>query len=161
MEEMETSGLGLSSPWEIHLKKVRELLRGDGAVTSVTYDEDGHEIRVFVNGNDKAEALQHVFDDHLDFGNVKVDVTFIPSNDEPDEAEYFRRAFEGNQLFCGILRATTPQGYEQDFAVFEPAVVQYFSDDLGSAFGLATTTVEQLAKDLLVCGDVRICSEPL
>lgn len=151
----------MSPPWEIHARMIRELLRDDRAVDSVTYDDESKVIRVMVNGNDKADSLQRRLVSHLEFGNVKVDVQVIPANDEPDEAEDYRRAFEGNPLFAGVVGGTTPQGVEEDFALFAPTVIQFYSDDISSPFGLTTMTAEQLAERVLVQGDVRICSDTL
>ena len=151
----------LLSPWEIHARKIGALFAYDRAVECVTYDEDDHAIKVFVNGDDKAAAIQSLLVDHLDFGNVSVDVRVIPSNEEPDEVELFSRAFEGNELFSCMLQMTTPHGVDENFAVFEPVAVQYYSDDVGSAFGVTTVTPEQLAKDVLVGGSVKICSDTL
>jgi hypothetical protein len=148
----------LSPPWEIHTRKVRELFREDEAVDAVVYDPDEQTIKVFVQGNDKAESLQRIIRDRLAFGNVNVTVTVIPSNKEPDETEDYRRAFESNPLFTGVLRGETPSGDEVGFAVFEPEVAQFFSDDISSPFGLTTMTVEQLAKDVLVQREIRVCS---
>ena len=160
MQESGTN-VGILSPWEIHARKIEALLSYDRAVDGVAYDDETHEIKVFVNGDDKAAAIQSLLVDHLDFGNVSVDVRVIPSNVEPDEAELFSRAFEGNELFSCMLQMTTPHGVEENFAVFEPVAVQYYSDDIGSAFGVTTVTPEQLAKDVLVQGTVRICSDTL
>ena len=43
--------------------------------------------------------------------------------------------------------------------MFAPECAQWFADDLGNPLGLQTKTYEQIARDVLVAGEVRITSD--
>lgn len=151
----------LSAPWEIYVKKLRKLLELDRRVEFVRYVEERHAIEVGVVGDEKAKAMEATFVPHVEFGNVAVDIVFVPSNGEQTEADLLQTAFESNKAFHEVCRGKTPHGVEADFALFAPDVVQVFADDLTSPFGLQTYTYEQLARELLVQNEVRISSDAL
>ncbi len=159
------SEFGKSAPWITHFKRLDALFGGDPDVT-VDYGDgtDGSPlVTIRVKGNDKAEAIDRIVRSDVEFGNVTVRVSVVPSNDDDISlSESVRRAFQGNEAFVDVVTMRTPQGFETAYAVFEPEVVQYFDDDTSSLFGIATETYEQIAKEVLDLGtEAFICSDTI
>jgi hypothetical protein len=159
------SEFGKSAPWVTHFNRLEALFGGDPDV-DVDYGDglDGNPlVTLRVKGNDKADAIERIVRSDVEFGNVTVHVSVVPSNDDDISlAELIRRAFQGNEAFVDVVTARTPQGYETSYAVFEPEVVQYYDDDTSSLFGVATETYEQIAKEVLDLGaEAFICSDTI
>lgn len=153
-----------SAPCYEHYHKLDSLFAYDDAVRVREYDDETNTIKIFVRGADKAAALEKIVRHEVEFGNSVVNVVIVPDNDdEPTIEETLHSAFNGNPLFTGTTVAEL-YGGTATYAVFEPTVLQYWSDNIGSCFGYETKTVEDVARDVLdvdtfICTDVRELSE--
>lgn len=138
---------GISSPWVIYANKLAALFDKDDEV-AVDFDNEEKKVTVYVDNTVKADAIGQILPTEVQFGNVTVTIVVVPANSDVSEQQLFRQAFESNPVFSGVLVGTTPMGGEVAFALFEPEVVQFFSDDIQSPYGLTTTTYESLARDV-------------
>ncbi len=150
--------LKLSSPWDVHAKKVWALFQHDGEV-DVDYDGDGPKVTVRVSNAVKAEALASLLPTEQTFGNVTLRIEVVPANIDGTDEQVFRWAFDGNPVLSAMDTESLPDGSPITFALFEPEVAQIFADDLGNPYGIQTYTYEQLAADVLDAGNVLITSD--
>lgn len=162
---MEARKLDASAPWYEHCHKLAALFEHDEDVTIGEYDEDTMTIKVYVRGKDKAEALGRIIAPEVNFdGKNVLKVVVVPDNDgEPSLEDTLCYAFNGNPLYAGTATVEL-YGGTATYAVFEPAVIQYWNDNIGSCFGFKTETVEDVAREVLnvdafICTDVRDASE--
>lgn len=144
--------LKLSSPWEIFYKELHAMFKEDPCV-HVVFDEENYEIKLYVNGAAKAEALSQLLVAHKAFGNVTVNVAVIPSNDIPftnarPAYKLYQMAFEGNRALSYVRTVSGIFANDLCYVVFRNKVVQYFNDDLGDANGLCSTLYQEIAKDV-------------
>lgn len=144
--------LKLSSPWEIFYKEIQAMFSEDPCV-HVVFDEDNYEVRLYVDGTAKADALSQILTSGKVFGNVSVNVTVIPSNNTTASGVYpvaklYQAAFEGNRALSYIRVVDGIFTNDLCYVVFKNKVVQYFNDDLGDANGLCSTLHQELAKDI-------------
>lgn len=172
--------VNLSSPWVEYYRKLQELFRLDHEV-NVVLDANEFEISVYVDNQSKADALTDILLPEVEFGNVKLKITVIPSNNVRDgnvnyfkrrplatgdlpvtKFEKYRRAFDlQNKAVGEVVPAVGIGGVEVIFVVFEPVVAQYYNDDIGDLFGLRTTVYEDLARDVCVGeAGVFFCTVP-
>lgn len=138
----------LSSPWTIFYRQVEALFIEDPAVT-VIFDEEAVELKIYVEGATKAEAIEALLPSEKVFGNVTVKISVIPSNvGNMDRISLIQKAFEGNPALKEIISGelfTTPIHY----VVFEKEVVQFFVDNLSDAHGVYSTLYQDLAKEII------------
>ena len=149
---------GIASPWAVYAGRVAALFAGDKDV-KVTYDNDEPKVTLFVDGEDKADAILGLLPGSMQFGNVTLDVCVVPSNREPSEADLYRVAFAGNPVFMGVAEGYGPAG-DIAYALFAPEVVQLREDDISEYGGLTTLTVAELAESVLAKKSVRVSSAP-
>lgn len=154
---VEVEKFDASAPWLEHYRKIEQVFLSDEDVT-VGYDDGSKTVKVFVKGTDKAEALAKYIKPEIDFGNVTLHVDVIPDNTEKTTTEMLQDAFTGNDLFAGIAEETVCGG-SIIYAVFEPDVIQFWNDNIGSPYGVNTMTVEQAARDVFQMDDALICSD--
>lgn len=156
--------LDKSAPWYEHCHKLDSLFAYDDDVRVGEYDDETKTVKVFVSGVDKALALEKIIKPEVEFSGVTLKVVVVPANDdEPTVEDTLRYAFNGNPLFTGTA-VVEMYGGDATYAVFEPTVVQYWNDNIGSCFGIETKTVEDVARDVLdvdafICTDFRELSE--
>ncbi|MBR3160079.1 MAG: hypothetical protein IKF14_13430 [Atopobiaceae bacterium] len=155
----------LSSPWYVQVQKIKALFAYDAEVSVVYDDEDPYNVRLYVDNPTKADALDTLMPDKYEFGNVTLGVDIVPSNEEVTAEQRFRIAFDGNPVFSGSISVDVPGG-KFTYAVFEPDVAQFRNDDISSAFGVATMTYEDVARDVFtddsgvfICSDLVSCDE--
>lgn len=141
------SKLMLVSPWAMLYHEIAAMF-GDDPDIKVEYDEDNVEIKLLVNGVDKADALSQLLPESRTFGNVEVKVSVVPSNEQPTKADLFRRAFCGNPSVVGIRTVDGVMSNPITYVIFKKEVVQYWIDDLGDANGVRSTLRQEMAKEL-------------
>lgn len=150
--------LNLSSPWFIWASELNELFLYDSEVTC-SYDNDVPSVTLRVDNPTKADAIAKILPTEKEFGNVILAVNVLPCNDESTTEQLFRTAFDDNPAFAGILVGSMPDGSEVTYAAFAPEVAQFRNDDISSAYGVATMTYEQIARDVIGEDDgVFVCS---
>ena len=148
--------VGLGTPWACYAGRVKALFKGDPDVF-VDYDDEAKSIKLRVHGGDKADAISALMPAKMTFGNVELTIDVIPANEEPTEADLYRRAFAGNLAFVDVAEGYGP-AHDVAYALFMPDVVQLYEDDLSEFDGLKTMTYAELAKSVLDFADVRISS---
>ena len=161
----------LAAPWIRHYRKVQKLFERDRSI-SVLFDTDDVAIKLYVDDEDKAAALDEIIKSKIIFGNVTLTVDVILPNDsvrakkvrarvpytnhyratcEPviiTNEDIYLRALSGNRAFDGMEYAYGPGGTVFRYVVFRPEVVQYFCDDISSYNGCTSTLYESIAKDV-------------
>lgn len=156
--------VGLSSPWYIYYREVKALFHKDPAVT-VQFEDygDSKTLKLFVEGEDKAEAIGLLLPKEKVFGNVVVKIQVIPSNKLGMTTEdIIKCAFEGNPSFKGVA-TFKPEGttIPFTFVTFENAVTQMWIDNLSDINGLKSTLLEDIARDVLETpSGVYYCTAP-
>lgn len=138
--------VNLSSPWILFFREIEALFKEDPAV-KVDYDEDTKNIKLYVEGAEKADALAQLLPAERTFGNVTVKVAVIPANlGEPSKLQLFQKAFEGNPALAYIHKSGGI--FDFDYVVFKAKVVQYESDNTGDVNGMTSTLYQDIAKDI-------------
>lgn len=155
------SELNLVSPWVNFCKEVEALFRYDSEVTVET-DTANMKLKLFVDNESKASALDQLLPAERTFGNVTLKIIVIHPNKKLIAIDLFKTAFDGNGAFSGVTKACTPFGDPMEFVLFEPGVVQYYNDDIGDLNGLRTTIYQEIAKDVFgQIGNIHFCTEPI
>ena len=154
--------VSMVSPWMDYVKKLEAFFQKDDAVKIEFIDGEAREVKVYVEGGRKAEALEKLLPKSIDFGNVTVKVTVVPANLEESKAALFRAAFEGNDAVNFIETVTPPFSSNSfTYVVFEKDVVQYWNDNLGDFYGLSSTLYQDLAKEIFNGNDdgIYFCTD--
>lgn len=133
----------LTPPWELLQAKLSAVLKADPCVTvdPLTGQDLDMEIRIWVCNDQKAQALaaflnkRHEFGDYLAVNvlvyapnSVSVEASLPESID--DTARLLSLALAGNKYFIKTGIGTGPMAHPAAYAVFQPAVVQYYADDM-------------------------------
>lgn len=150
------------APWVNYYRELEALFKYDPAI-KVKYDEENLEVKLYVEGTDKAEALSKLLPAEKVFGNVTLKVTIIPANVfEGGKVSLFTAAFDGNSAVDEIVTIEMPfSTSDVHFIVFKNEVVQYFNDDIGDLNGLRSTLFEDIANELFDEHDgIYFCTEP-
>lgn len=154
--------LGIVSPWVDLYREIESIFKKDPKV-KVELDNSVPEIKVYVDGQEKADAISKLLPTEKVFGNVVVKITVVPNNltETPDYVSIFEKAFEGNGAFSrAIAVPLTPQSVGASFILFKKEVVQYPNDDLSDAHKCRSTLYQEIAKDLFTApGGVYFCTE--
>lgn len=141
----------LSAPWITFYNEIKALFKEDPAVKA-ELDEDARAIKLYVDGEEKADALTQLLPAEKTFGNITVKVKVIPANKvNASKISIFQKAFEGNPALS-FVQAGTDGLFDLNYVVFKKEVVQFWNDDLGDLNGLVSTLYEDIARD--VFGDV-------
>jgi hypothetical protein len=150
--------LNISPPWITYYHEIEAMFKEDPEI-KVRFDEDNHEVKMFVDNTDKAYALAVLLPPEKEFGNVKVKVTVIPSNiSEENDTKLLQRAFKGNPVLSYIREAAGPLGMF-NYVVFRNEVVQFFNDDISDAHGVMSTLYEDIAMDLFNVDGAYFCTD--
>lgn len=138
----------LSAPWIRFVNEVKELFKRDDKIR-IEYDDDEKVIRLFVEGERKAQALYALLPEEKTFGEVVVHIEVIPANGgETAFVENLRAAFDGNPALVEVQSVDSPLG-QFSYVVFEKRVVQFYDDDLGDPHGNRSTLYQDIAGDVL------------
>ena len=71
--------LGLSSPWINFAREINAFFKEDPEV-KVTYNDEENIVKLYVNSDEKADALSALLPMEKEFGNVKLNIEVIPAN---------------------------------------------------------------------------------
>ena len=150
--------VSLSSPWSIYFRQVQALFKKDPSV-QVELDYDTPELKIYVVGAEKADALTKLLPKKKEYGDVTLIIYVIPAiRIDEDLKDVFEKAFRGNEAFVDTVHL---ESFQQDYILFKKEVVQYFDDDLSDAHGICSTLYQDLAKDVFVDLGARVhfCTE--
>lgn len=146
----ETEGtLGVSAPWITYYRQIHALFDADPNV-GVVYDEENNEIKLYVDGTDKANALTQLLPVEKNFGGVTVKTTVIPANKTERKEDLLQAAFEGNPNFSYIhVVGDNPMLNGTIYVLFKPNVAQFWNDNLHDPHGLVSDLYENIARDVI------------
>lgn len=151
--------LNLQAPWTEYASEVTALFEKDPDV-KVEYDNLGKKLKLYVKSPEKAEALEMILQDEIEFGSVKLTIEIIPANKETrTPMDIFAVAFKGNPI-VSYTKTVDALGFSAGYVVFKPEVVQYFNDDLSDINGMKSTLYAEVAKDVFQDHDgVFFCTD--
>ena len=156
--------LGQSAPWFTYYREI-DALFGEDPDVKVEFVEDDKTIKMYVNGQDKADAIEHLLPKKKHFGNITVNIVVIPANTTAtiQKIDYIERAFRGNPIFSYIYRVPIDmsQSNPMSFCVFGKAgYAQFWNDNYGDPHGNVSIMYEDLARDVLGSdGGVFYCTD--
>lgn len=160
--------VNLSAPWVQYYRKLEAMFRNDRNVTVVFDGTDIH-CDLYVDGEEKAEALTKLLKPIAEFGNVIMPVIVHPSNGIKDmygpkpyvwrsghiartpyaqDVHYI--ALNTNSAMNSVEYKYGPGGAVFTYVIFSPLVVQYFADDISDYYGHVSTLYEDIARDIFV-----------
>ena len=142
------TNMKISSPWVTYFHQL-DAMFGDDPDIRILCSDDCTDVKLYVNGEDKANALTKLLPAEKNFGHVTMKITVIPSNLTSGKAELFRKAFDGNPLYDETI-VVQPEWTNNPFTyvMFKPFAVQYWNDNLGDPHGNVTTLAQDLAREL-------------
>lgn len=148
------------SPWVNFYKEI-EALFGEDPDINIIFDNDNMKINLYVEKQEKAEALSQLLPDERVFGNITVKVAVIPANFQyVPTIKLFEDAFENNPVFSYANSIEGLFSNPINYVVFKNKVVQYYNDDLGDANGVRSTLYQEIAKDVFGDGiNVNFCTD--
>ena len=143
--------LNLSSPWVIFYRKVNELFKEDPEV-HVVFDQDSNTIKLYVDNDEKYDALTQLLPTEKVFGNITLKIQVVPANtqevNDKSKLELFKKAFKDNPVFVDTVSTEGDLGFHADYILFAKKVVQFYSDDLSDPHGATSTLYQELAKEV-------------
>ena len=141
--------LELSAPWERFYSQIGELFKRDREIR-IELDKANYTVRLYVDGERKAEALEKLLPTEKVFGNVTVKVEVVPANTKDEDIyNLYRDAFKDNPVFIEAKMAALPAGGTANYIIFRKEVVQFYNDNLKDPNGLETTLYETIADEVL------------
>ena len=144
---MENKVISMSSPWVEYKNKLSTFFMEDNDI-KIVYDNDKPEVKLYVTGTDKAEALTKLLPQVKEFGDVKLYITVIPANLDTTKAALIERLLQGNPIFEYAETIQGPMSNPMTFIVMRREVVQYYNDNLGDIHGVRSTLYEELAREI-------------
>ena len=146
---MDTQELKLSAPWLVYYRKIEALFGVDPEIR-VEFDEDNFEIELFVEDQDKANAIAQLLPATTQFGNIEVKTKVFLANENSWRAQIIQKAFNNSPILKDIQTVEADEmSNPMCFVIFKKEVVQYFSDNAGDIHGITSTLYQDLAKELL------------
>ena len=166
---MESTNVGLSSPWETFGKKLRVFFEHDDEinVTPIDTTDDNYTIAIQSANSLKLYALSKLIAPEYSFGNVVLKVEFETIVDpEKDFANLiYSTAFAGNDYFRYMIKDKDEvSGETRNYAIFAKDVIQFFNDDLSDYYRNFNGLVQDVARTLFTnqsaeVGDVYYTTE--
>ena len=138
----------MSPPWVTYYRKLLALFEQDKEIR-VLFDQEAMEIRLYVDNHPKAEALQELLPGEVDFGNVTLHITIIPSNKEDIRygANDWQVAFDGNPALAKTVGTVSPFGTFL-YVVWQNRIVQFFNDNMADYAGNTSVLYEDIAREI-------------
>lgn len=153
-EEIKHSGrysFEQSAPWVSYVHKLKALFGQDPDIR-IDYIEDMNEVKLYIDSRDKYEALDYLLPKEKVFGNVKLHIALIPSNDMvdgPNIGEMLRDAFKDNPIFSRTV--DTKRIFDDTtytYVMFHKEVAQYFDDNLADLNGMRSALYQDIADEV-------------
>ena len=143
----------VSPPWITHIHYIEQIFGDDPDVTVIS-NEELRPVRLFVDGQDKADAIAKLIKQKVEFGNETLTIEVVPCNDKT-LASTVRKAFAGNEAVARIIDGSeSPVPFYDDrvFVLFKPEVVQFFNDNLTDFYGNENTLHYLMAREVFDAG---------
>lgn len=150
-KKSKVADLSLSPPWVTYFNKLKTFFQEDEEVR-VQLDTDDCVIKIYVDNEDKADALIQLLPVEKKFGNMTIPIHVIPCNlCENKGFELLKKALDGNEA-VSFIESVSPQKIEGSepfhYVVFNKEVVQYWNDNLADYYGFESTLYQELAKEI-------------
>lgn len=152
-----------SAPWITYYREVDALFKKDEEVF-VVFDEGNTELRIYVNNQSKASAIQYLMPTEKEFGNVILKIEVTPANgmkmrnvDDVSILDIVCDAFRENDAVYMVTGVRSM--FDLIYVIFRKEVVQYFDDNLGDINGNCSTLYEVIARDVFRDVDVKYCTD--
>ena len=152
-----------SAPWVTYYREVDALFEKDEEVF-VVLDEQNVELKIYVNNQSKASAIQYLMPTEKEFGNVILKIEVIPANgmkirnvDETNILDIVCDAFRNNDAVYTVTGVRSM--FDLIYVIFRKEVVQYFDDNLGDINGNCSTLYEVIARDVFRDVGVKYCTD--
>ena len=153
----------LAPPWITFYNEVQAMFGEDPEIKVVLDDADTDEmiIKLYVDNQVKADALEQILPIEKKFGNISVYFEVLPSNKAITKIQLFQKAFENNPAFKFTYSAPHMGGnFPGNYVVFENKVVQFFNDELTDIHGNKSTLYQEIAKDIFEDHDgIYFCTD--
>lgn len=152
-----------SAPWVTYYREVDALFKKDKEVF-VVLDEENVELKIYVNNQSKASAIQYLMPTEKEFGNVILKIEVIPANGikmrNMDEASILDIACDAFRENDAVYMVTGVRSmFDLIYVIFRKEVVQYFDDNLGDINGNCSTLYEVIASDVFRDVGVKYCTD--
>ena len=152
-----------SAPWVTYYREVEALFEKDEEVF-VVLDEENVELKIYINNQSKASAIQYLMPTEKEFGNVILTIEVIPANgmkmrnvDEASILDIVCDAFRENDAVYMVTGVRSM--FDLIYVIFRKEVVQYFDDNLGDINGNCSTLYEVIARDVFGDVGVKYCTD--
>ena len=161
--------INLSAPWITFYRKVEAMFKYDPDII-VVFDAEHNNLKLFVFGTEKAEAIQKLLPPKKVFGETEMFINVYPTNTEEKTSVRARRyrtypngvfdaAFAGNPAYCYEQSSSSELPFDIHYVVFTKRVVQYYDDNIGDINGVCSTLYQDIAKDIFVTEpNVHFCT---
>ena len=155
--------INLFSPWVIYYKKLEALFGKDKDI-KMTFDNNELVVKMYINGQDKYEALSQLLPAEKQFGTVTLKIQLIPANNlKQSKVDLFRKAFYGNPIVNDIIvisHDVLESTNDFSYVVFAKEVVQYHDDSLNDPHGNCSTLYQDIAKEVFEnCDGIYFCTD--
>lgn len=161
---MSENKVGLSSPWVTFGRKMEALFGPDPEI-KVEFDNEAPAVKLYVDNEEKADALSKLLPTEKTFGNVILNIIIIPANKNSvvdPKVAVFKTAFKGNPVLKDVVSVDAMAFRSVTYAIFKNEVVQFFNDDLSDINGNCSTLYQTIARDIfgLAVADINFCTAP-
>lgn len=157
----------LAAPWTTLYREFQAFFKNDPDV-KVVFDENGPELKLYIEDPEKAEALTQLLETSRTFGNVTMKITVVPANGAQsltatDDISLLKIALKGNIAVAQIVDIPNRIiGNPLCYVAFKREVVQFFNDNLGDLHGLTSTLYENVANDIFTTHNgVCFCTDTI
>jgi len=165
------SQLNLSPPWYIFYRELNAFFSKDAGVR-VVYDDEKFDVKIYCESGATADALTYLLPSEKEFGGVTLKIIVVPANKANDQAfiylcdkpksmyDVYNNALRFNEAVRNIVPVSGIMSNPIIYVIFDPEIVQYWTDDLGDANGVRTTLMQEIAKDIFIEKDgVFFCTD--
>ena len=152
------STIKLSPPWVEFYNQVAAMFNEDPDV-KVGYDEESKTINMFVDDQNKADALKQLLPAEKKFGNIVVVINVVPANKTKEPLDLFAEAFKNNPVFSRAVKVGGIGSNDYNFVEFRAKVCQYWNDNLGDLNGNKSILYQDLAREIFECPGILFCTE--
>ena len=151
---MENIKLKISPPWVTYINELMALFREDPEI-NIKYDNNARRVKLFVNNEEKAQALYAILPYFKCFGNTELDIQVVPPNADRcyiglyrGAKEVYEIAFKRNPVLSFVHEVNGIFSNTITYVVFKNKVVQFFNDNLNDVYGNISTLYQEIAKDV-------------
>ena len=145
------SNMKMSAPWYGYYRQIKELFDADPEIT-VIFDEENIVLRLYVDSQEKVDALEYLLPAEKEFGNIVMPIIIVPANQDKKlgKIDYFKKVFKGNPNLSYIYEVPidVTQTNPLSYIVFENKVCQYYNDNLADPHGNVSTLLECIAREV-------------